>query len=75
MIARMGIMSANEVETFVGIDVSKNTLDIRIEPASDTLHVAYDERGIKEVGQRLAEAVPTLIVMGGDRGSGNAAGQ
>lgn len=44
--ARMGTMSANEVETFVGINVSKSTLDLRIEPASAVLHVAYDEQGI-----------------------------
>lgn len=56
-------MSANEVETFVGIDVSKSTLDLRIEPASETLHVAYDEQGIKEVCQHLVKADPTLIVM------------
>ena len=42
-------MSTNEVETFVGIDVSKNTLDIRIEPASESLQVAYDDPGVKEV--------------------------
>jgi len=56
-------MSVNAVETFVGIDVSKNTLDVRIEPDSTTLHVAYDEAGIKAVGKRLAEVAPTLIVM------------
>jgi len=56
-------MSANEVETFVGIDVSKSTLDIRIDPASESLHVAYDEQGVKEVCRRLTKVAPTLIVM------------
>jgi transposase len=59
----MGIMSANEIETFVGIDVSKSTLDLRIEPASETLHGAYDEQGMKAVCQRLAKAAPALIVL------------
>jgi len=59
----MGTMSANEVETFVGIDVSKGTLDIRIDPASESLHVAYDEQGVKEVCRRLTKAAPILIVM------------
>jgi transposase len=59
----MGTMSANEIETFVGIDVSKSTLDIRIEPDSETLHVAYDVQGVKEVCRRLTKAAPTLIVM------------
>jgi len=58
-------MGMNEklVESFVGIDVSKNTLDLRIEPAGEAMHIAYDEQGIAEVCRRLAEALPTLIVM------------
>lgn len=56
-------MSTNEEKTFVGIDVSKSTLDIRIEPASESMHVPYDEQGVKEVCQHLVKAAPTLIVM------------
>ncbi len=52
-----------KLESFVGIDISKNTLDIRIEPAGESLHVAYDDAGIAEVGQRLAAVTPVLIVM------------
>lgn len=51
------------VEKFVGIDVSKSTLDVCIEPAVQTLHVAYDEVGIHQVVSRLKEASPTLIVI------------
>ena len=51
------------VERFVGIDVSKSTLDICIEPAVQTLHVTYDEAGIKQIVVRLKEVNPTLIVM------------
>ena len=51
------------VEKFVGIDVSKSTLDVCIEPAVQTLHVAYDEAGIKQIVVRLKEVNPTLIVM------------
>ena len=51
------------VEKFVGIDVSKSTLDVCIEPAVQTLHVAYDEAGIKQIVLRLKEVNPTLIVM------------
>ena len=50
-------------ESFVGIDISKDTLDIRIEPAGDSLHVAYDDAGLAEVGQRLAAVRPVLIMM------------
>lgn len=51
------------VEKFVGIDVSKSTLDVCIEPAVQTLHVAYDEAGISQVVRRLKEISPTLIVI------------
>lgn len=56
-------MNEKVVESFVGIDVSKNTLDLRIEPAGEAMHVAYDDQGIAQVCRRLVEALPTLIVM------------
>ena len=56
-------MTETIVEKFVGIDVSKFTLDVCIEPAVQTLHVAYDEVGIKQIVVRLKEINPTLIVM------------
>ena len=56
-------MNKTIVEKFVGIDVSKSTLDVCIEPAVQTLHVAYDEAGIKQIVVRLKEVNPTLIVM------------
>jgi len=59
----MGAMNEMIVEKFVGIDVSKSTLDVCIEPAVQTLHVAYDEAGIKQIAIRLKEINPTLIVM------------
>lgn len=56
-------MSENVVECFVGIDVSKNTLDMRIEPAGAARQVSYDNAGVAQVCQRLTEVGPTLIVM------------
>ena len=56
-------MNETIVEKFVGIDVSKSTLDVCIEPAVQTLHVVYDEAGIKQLVARLKEVSPTLIVM------------
>jgi len=56
-------MSEKLLESFVGIDVSKNTLDLRIEPLGESLHVAYDEAGVSETIRRLVEVAPTLIVM------------
>lgn len=56
-------MSEKEVEKFVGIDVSKATLDVRIEPLGQTLQVAYDEVGTKQLVGRMEEIKPTLIVI------------
>jgi len=59
----MGAMNKMIVEKFVGIDVSKSTLDVCIEPAVQTLHVAYDEAGVRQVVSRLKEVKPILIVI------------
>lgn len=56
-------MSESVIEKFVGVDVSKGTLDLCIEPAMERLHVAHDEAGIIQVVKRLKEVAPTLIVM------------
>jgi transposase len=56
-------MNETNVEKFVGIDVSKSTLDVCIEPAVQSLHVVYDEVGINQIAERLKEVNPTLIVM------------
>ena len=56
-------MSEIIVEKFVGIDVSKDTLDIYIDPAAEAVHVAYDGKGVAQVVNRLLKLGPTLIVM------------
>ncbi|MDR2838044.1 MAG: IS110 family transposase [Azonexus sp.] len=56
-------MSEIVVEKFVGIDVSRNTLDVCIDPDHETLHVAYDDAGIEVISQRLLAVAPTLIVL------------
>jgi transposase len=56
-------MSENKVEVFVGIDVSKSTLEVRIEPPGEAFQVDNDEKGIKELCTRLSELTPRLIVM------------
>jgi transposase len=56
-------MNETKVEKFAGIDVSKSTLDVCIEPAAQTLHVAYDEAGVSQVASRLKEVSPILIVI------------
>ncbi|MCX7170942.1 MAG: transposase [Proteobacteria bacterium] len=56
-------MSQIVVEKFVGIDVSKTTLDVCIEPINEELHVDYAEKGVAKIVKRLVEVVPTLIVI------------
>lgn len=47
----------------VGIDISKDNLDLCIEPDGEVLHLAYDDKGIAQVVSRLTQVAPTLIVM------------
>ena len=56
-------MNETKVEKFVGIDVSKSTLDICVEPPGEALHVAYDEPGVRQVVKHLKEVAPALIVI------------
>lgn len=59
----MGELSEMTVGTFVGIDISKGTLDLCIEPGGEALHVDYDDKGVSHIVSRLADLAPTLIVM------------
>lgn len=51
------------MEKFVGIDISKDTLDVCIDPGAEALHVAYDHKGIEAICHRLKTESPTLIVV------------
>lgn len=48
---------------FVGIDVSKATLDVHVTPEAAQWQVAYDEAGLKGLCNRLKTLSPTLVVM------------
>jgi len=50
-------------ESFVGIDVSKQWLDIGWEPAGQTERLAHEEAAIAGLCERLAKARPCLIVL------------
>lgn len=56
-------MEDTVVETFVGIDVSKATLDVCIDSTSEITHFDYDDTGIGSVCARLKLLQPSLIVM------------
>ena len=51
------------VAIWVGIDVSKQRLDVAIRPAGETLTINNDEAGIKKLAKVLAKWSPRLIVM------------
>ncbi len=56
-------MSENKVEIFVGVDVSKSTLDVRIEPLGESFQMGNYDAGIAQLCARLSQITPTLIVM------------
>lgn len=56
-------MKESNEGVFIGIDVSKASLDACISPAGEEIHVAYDEGGVDELVALAVEAHPTLIVM------------
>jgi transposase len=58
-------MSKTNVERFVGIDVSKDSLDVQIDPCEEQAwqHLAYDEAGIAGLAKRLFALAPALIVL------------
>lgn len=56
-------MSNKAEEVFVGIDVSKDTLDIGLGSSREVFQVVYDEGGIAQAIGQIREASPTLIVL------------
>lgn len=50
-------------EHFVGVDVSKRTLDMHVRPTGEVRAVANDAQGIAELREHLLELQPHLIVL------------
>lgn len=48
---------------YVGIDVSKERLDVALRPAAEAWQVANDAAGIADVCARLTQSAPALIVL------------
>lgn len=53
----------NTIESFVGVDVSKATLDVGMFPDSSSWSVANSRSGIEELVKRLKTLAPSLVVM------------
>jgi transposase len=47
---------------FVGIDISKDHLDVAVEPQGTLFTVAYDDNGITDLLQRICEFRPELVL-------------
>ena len=54
---------STEAPVQVGIDVSKASLDVAIEPSHERWQVANDEPGIQQLVERLKRLVPERIVL------------
>lgn len=48
---------------FVGLDVSKDRLDVHVRPTDERFEAAYDDVGVATLVSRLASLRPTLIVL------------
>ena len=53
----------NQFPLFVGIDVSKDCLDVAVRPTGEAWQVSHDSRGISDLVERLGELAPQLVVL------------
>ena len=51
------------IPQFVGIDVSKATLDVAVRPSGQTWQVLYDDAQVEALVEQLTDLAPTLIVV------------
>jgi transposase len=49
--------------TYVGIDVSKDRLDVHVRPSGEAFAVARDGKGLNELIERLRSVEPTLVAV------------
>ena len=52
-----------EAPRFVGIDVSKDRLDVCVRPENETAQFPRDDEGIKALVDRLQQATPQIVVL------------
>jgi transposase len=48
---------------FIGIDVSKDRLDVHVRPSGEAFAVARDEAGLEDLATRLRTRAPALVVL------------
>ena len=52
-----------ETPLFVGIDVSKDRLDVAVRPTGEAWQAPYNSRGVSDLVQRLEKLGPQLVVL------------
>ncbi len=58
----------NEVPLFIGIDVSKDRLDVAVRPTGEAWQAHYNSQGVSDLVQRLGKLAPQLVVLEATRG-------
>ena len=48
---------------FVGIDISKDWVDVAVHPTGETLHVGLDEKSVDGLVRKLRDLAPQIVVM------------
>jgi transposase len=51
------------MDAYVGIDVSKDRLDIHVRPSEEAFAVSRDGKGLEQLAERLRELSPTLVAV------------
>jgi transposase len=50
-------------DIFVGIDISKDRLDVHLRPSAEAFAVGRDDAGLEQLAGRLQTVKPQLVVM------------
>src|SRR5271156_2673464 len=58
-------VQGREMDLFIGIDVSKDRLDVCVRPSGETFVVTRDGEGLERLGEGLCGLAPVLLVVGG----------
>ena len=48
---------------YVGVDVSKDRLDVHVRPSGEAFVVSRDGKGLEELVERLRELLPALVAV------------
>ena len=58
-----GRVMDEQLTIFVGIDVSKDRLDVHLRPTDEAFHVARDAKGLEALARRFSSLPVALVVL------------